>query len=217
MQEDVIKPLVISSDWQAHISSPMPRSSTGSSIRPDCECGVPAIRKMINLGNAKGRDYWSCPIQEDGCSFFEYVEGPASPSAPLASSSTINIPAKRPHSSVCASSAQVVRKFLTTSLQTRENENSLTTRRCLCMEDAAMHTVSKEGANKGRRFWKCTKGDELACKFWEWDDEPGRSYGPRDAKSFSNGSTTSNSGSGSASDVCFKVRLCRFVKQLHSC
>ena len=83
-------------------------------------------------------------------------------------------------------------------------------RQCLCKEDAALHKVFKEGPNKGRKFWKCTKGGGLACKFWEWDDEPSRNYGSSGdtmAGSVSNGSSTYNPASGSGSDVCFKVRF----------
>src|SRR5260221_721135 len=88
-------------------------------------------------------------------------------------------------------------------------------RQCLCKEDAATHTVFKEGPNKGRVFWKCPRGEGLSCKFWEWDDEPPRNYGDSGASgdtmagSFSNGLSTP---SGSSSDACFKVRLCYFAK-----
>jgi DNA topoisomerase-3 len=82
-----------------------------------------------------------------------------------------------------------------------------------------MHFVFKEGANKGRKFWKCGKGDGSACKFWEWDDEAPRTYSQgssRDATvgSSHNGSSTHNPGSGNSSDVCFKVRWRYLVKQL---
>jgi DNA topoisomerase-3 len=91
-------------------------------------------------------------------------------------------------------------------------------RQCLCKEDGAVHIVFKDGINKGRKFWKCTKGDGLACKFWEWDDEPPRSYGGSSGdampRSVSNGSSY-NPTSGSGSDVCFKVRfLCYHVAKL---
>jgi DNA topoisomerase-3 len=69
-----------------------------------------------------------------------------------------------------------------------------------------MHTVFKEGANKGRKFWKCAS-DGMTCKFWEWDDEPPRSYGDKS----NSGETSAPFGTGSststASDVCFKVRF----------
>ena len=75
-----------------------------------------------------------------------------------------------------------------------------------------MRTVFKEGANKGRKFWKCANGEGPACIFWEWDDRPPRNYGSIDdvgdagAKSFSISSPNRNSASGGA-DVCFKARF----------
>ena len=42
--------------------------------------------------------------------------------------------------------------------------------KCRCDAPAAERTVVKEGANKGRRFWKCGNGDQ--CNFFEWMDGP---------------------------------------------
>ena len=69
-----------------------------------------------------------------------------------------------------------------------------------------MHTVFKEGANKGRKFWKCGNGEGSACKFWEWDDEAPRNYGT-DAGDARTIDSPNNSTSGGGSDLCFKVRL----------
>ncbi len=93
--------ITIGSNWQARVAS---SSSASNSLSKDpkaldCECGIPAIRKTIDQGNSKGKQYWSCPIQEDGCEFFEYVVEGLSFS--LATPVTSNIPSKRSHSSVC--------------------------------------------------------------------------------------------------------------------
>ena len=42
--------------------------------------------------------------------------------------------------------------------------------KCTCDAPAAERMVVKEGANKGRRFWKCGNGDQ--CNFFEWMDCP---------------------------------------------
>jgi len=41
-----------------------------------------------------------------------------------------------------------------------------------------MLTVQKEGANHGRKFWKCRNAqNEGDCSFFEWDDEAPRPPG----------------------------------------
>ena len=89
-----------------------------------------------------------------------------------------------------------------------------TMRRCPCNEYAVLHTVFKEGSNKGRKFWRCGKGDGSSCKFWEWDDEPPRNQtrGSGLAEVTSSGVSSrggysqSQGDSGAADDACFKVR-----------
>lgn len=98
------EPITIGSNWQARVAPSVSSSSASNAFSknlkiPDCECGVPAIRKTIDQGNAKGKQFWSCPIQTDGCEFFEYVVEGASFN--LATAATSNIPSKRSHSSVC--------------------------------------------------------------------------------------------------------------------
>ncbi|TBU45786.1 DNA topoisomerase [Dichomitus squalens] len=44
---------------------------------------------------------------------------------------------------------------------------------CDCGIPAAERTVTKESANKGRRFWTC--GDNQSCQFFQWFDGPSNS------------------------------------------
>lgn len=57
----------------------------------------------------------------------------------------------------------------------------------------------KEGPNKGRLFWVCSKPQDANCDFFEWADEPPRNAG--------GGGNTSGSGSqaGPSSGECYKV------------
>ena len=41
---------------------------------------------------------------------------------------------------------------------------------CDCNTPAVERTVQKEGANKGRNFWKCGGGPEKDCDFFAWAD-----------------------------------------------
>jgi hypothetical protein len=67
---------------------------------------------------------------------------------------------------------------------------------CKCGVPSLLLTVSKEGPNQGREFWRCPNGQSVGdCQFFEWYDEPPRQTGG-----------TSGSGGGGASDgSCFKV------------
>lgn len=46
---------------------------------------------------------------------------------------------------------------------------------CLCSLQAAKRTVSKDGPNKGKQFWGCSKDFNAPdnCKFFEWADSEG--------------------------------------------
>ena len=81
---------------------------------------------------------------------------------------------------------------------------------CKCNEEAILLTVVKDGQNKGRKFWKCRKGEHAACKFFEWDDEPPppaqTGFGGTAAMGLSSRTPSLNTGVGAGgSDTCYKV------------
>lgn len=96
------------------------------------------------------------------------------------------------------------------SFQTTDSSSMAThvaTRRCLCGECAVLHTVFKESSNKGRKFWKCGKGDGSPCKFFEWDDEPPHSQtrGNWAGTGLKSTGAVNDQGDDSGADACFKV------------
>ncbi|GAA5844939.1 hypothetical protein JCM3766R1_000338 [Sporobolomyces carnicolor] len=42
---------------------------------------------------------------------------------------------------------------------------------CKCNLDAVARTVAKDGPNKGRSFWSCSKRMDESCGFFEWQDD----------------------------------------------
>jgi len=81
---------------------------------------------------------------------------------------------------------------------------------CKCNEEAILLTVVKDGPNKGRKFWKCRKGEHAACKFFEWDDEPPppaqTGFGGTAAMGLSSRTPSLNTGAAAGgSDTCYKV------------
>ena len=53
------------------------------------------------------------------------------------------------------------------------SSNQSGTKNCQCGEAAVTRTVNKDGANKGKMFWSCSKmmGDSSKCNFFEWSDD----------------------------------------------
>ncbi|PPQ82932.1 hypothetical protein CVT26_005039 [Gymnopilus dilepis] len=167
------------------------RGASASDNVVKCECGVPAAERTVTRETtSKGKKFWTCP--RGVCSFFQWMEdglpGSATGNGPRTSSSSV--PAKRSYSS------------------TRDTSSSDGPKRmCKCSEEAVQLTVQKEGANKGRKFWKCKKGDNGSCGFFEWDDQPPQNAGPSNrpgGMSSRTQSMNSTGGAGSSTDVCFK-------------
>ncbi|KAH7920702.1 prokaryotic type I DNA topoisomerase [Leucogyrophana mollusca] len=128
-----------------------PSQAAASSSRTqgslNCDCGVPATRKVVERESTrKGEAFYGC----DECGFFKWEKDAASGSigsAPV-------VPSKR------------------TYANSNHDHSVGPTRRCACPQDAVQRTVTKEGPNKGRIFWACIKGKDEGCQFFEWDDEP---------------------------------------------
>ncbi|KAG8760506.1 DNA topoisomerase [Serendipita sp. 396] len=136
---------------------PRSESTTGSI---NCHCGVPAMQRTSGTEATKGRKFWRCgggPNKD--CEFFQWVDTP--PSRPATATERVSKPATGRTNE--ATMKGVKRK------QLDDNEE---TRQCHCKQDAVKRTVTKEGQNKGRIFWKCPNPEDSQCKFFEWGDKP---------------------------------------------
>lgn len=186
------------------LGAPRANILPSSSTTPDCECGVPSQRQKVTQKSAReGKGFYACGVG-DGCGFFQWCENGSSslsvdplPLAPakraLASESLVS-------SSLCAS------LFHTNSCAF--NQVGATAHQCQCRIDAVQRTVGKEGPNKGRVFWGCSKGKDDGCGFFEWDDEPNKNLGAAAPRSSSVNQNDPTNGR------CFKVRLCAKSKGL---
>ncbi|KAF9050298.1 DNA topoisomerase [Panaeolus papilionaceus] len=197
-----------SATWQPYPPQPPPvqtnhysgveyrHPSSRPSVSQLCSCNKPAIQQIIQ-GDAvtSGKPFWAC-AQNPSCHFFMFVENtPMVVATPYTvntatnasttytgydtnrTASTSSIPAKRPVESVV------------------ENPAGNLERLCLCGEDSISRITQKEGANKGRMFWKCGKG---ACNFFSWDDEPAKPTPSANSRPNTGG------GGGSSTDTCYK-------------
>lgn len=76
-------------------------------------------------------------------------------------------------------------QFPTPRMQDRPAESDAI--QCRCGDAARQRVVQKDGHNKGRRFWSCTKSASEDCGFFQWSDEA------------ANGISVTGNGTGSAS------------------
>ncbi|KAI6117801.1 hypothetical protein EV401DRAFT_1967690 [Pisolithus croceorrhizus] len=147
-------PATRSVDTQAQVGAPVTQSNKSTKI-PQCRCGFPATRRKATQSSVRhGKEYYACSA--DKCDFIAWIEEAANIAddvpAPL-------VPVKR---ALGAS---------------RRGPDSISTPICLCKESASLRTVTKDGVNKGRTFWACSKGRDEGCRFFEWHDEPGKLTG----------------------------------------
>ncbi|CAK8696344.1 unnamed protein product [Clavelina lepadiformis] len=111
---------------------------------PECNCGVRAIELTVRKeGPNHGQRFFKCSKTNRGCGFFLWADAPVRRNNPSTSALTEN----QGHSS-------------TTSGVT-----------CRCSLPAVHRTVHREGTNKGRSFYACSKPRENGCGYFEWADQ----------------------------------------------
>ncbi|PLW57729.1 hypothetical protein PCANC_01400 [Puccinia coronata f. sp. avenae] len=151
---------------------------------PMCKCGAQTVeRSVVKDGPNKGRPFYACPKpqSEGSCGFQGWADEGAGPSNTTAGGS--------------ASKRRAGEASLGTPSSRRPRiSESQDVLRCSCDLEAVRRVAGKDGANKGRAFWVCSKVSKTAqCKYFKWDDE--REGG---GAGTGGGSTTGDKGS------CFK-------------
>lgn len=123
--------------------------------QPSCNCNLPA---PICTSNKSGRQFYGCAkgtTDRGGCGFFKWVEdgrGPESSQAVSTQFSQMNVGGAR-------------------SYWTSSAPQESATPCCQCQLPAVLRTVYKEGNNKGKKFFGCSKGMQSGCDFFKWSDE----------------------------------------------
>ncbi|XP_044577691.1 DNA topoisomerase 3-alpha-like [Cotesia glomerata] len=115
-----------------------------SSFNYKCKCNEPAKKTIVRKeGPNKGRAFHACAKKlGNSCKFFRWADKKSA--------------SKSEHDN------------LEENLQASKinvNEGNLI---CVCGELACKFVVKKEGANKGRSFYGCSRGQESACEFFQW-------------------------------------------------
>ena len=137
---------------------------------PPCECRNPSVERTVTKENDnKGRRFFVCASRT--CDFFQWADAPPTGQSQVsmpsltrstASSSYTNYASQQPGYNNASSYRQ--HNAFQGSL------NVGTKPMCQCDLHAKLCTTTKEGPNKGRQFWTCTK-TARKCGFFHWVDE----------------------------------------------
>ncbi len=118
-------------------------SSDSGNGNPNCHCGIPTKLLTVNKeGTNKGRPFYSCTKPKDGgsCNFFQWGDEPPKPSYMSTSSSV---------SSYGRSQQQGFSAPPSAAAANAPN--------CFCGEKSLCLKTMKEGENKDREFYACSK------------------------------------------------------------
>lgn len=131
--------------------------STDNGRTPDtqiCNCNREAVVLTCRNGANAGRQFYKCPLNNQtgtgGCKYFAWKDEDQTPNTSNAGS--YQPPANGNNNG-------------------DDSDDAGQPAQCQCGMPAAMRTVSKDGANKGRQFYSCPKPMGQGCKFFEWADE----------------------------------------------
>ncbi|KAL0581930.1 DNA topoisomerase [Marasmius crinis-equi] len=158
---------------------------------PQCNCKVSAARRTVTKeGPNTGRMFWTCG-NDRTCNYFQFVDELPS-----------TIHAERTHLTSTNSEAR--------DLQTQGGANFSSTPEheeaplCDCKVSADQRTVTKDGVNKGRKFWTC--GNNRACNFFQFLDDPPSTVPTKRTYSIATGSDArgSENRGGATSGTCYK-------------
>ncbi|XP_066595164.1 DNA topoisomerase 3-alpha [Prorops nasuta] len=139
-----------------------------------CNCGETAIRLTVRKeGVNQGRQFFKCAKpQGSGCNFFlwesQNENSTASNTSLRNATNNTNSYQARPNNQINSSHNFSYINNVNTSTST--STSTLTDIKCNCGESAKQLTVLKEGPNKGRKFYGCSKSREIGCNFFQWAD-----------------------------------------------
>ena len=170
-----------------------PASTASGASNVNCECGVTAALRTSQTEHSMGRQFYACG-NDRKCDFFQWADAPPRSTAGVGPSTSA--PRAPPPSRVQSTNAAAGSSRLGA-------DNDGGERKCKCNIPAIQRQVVKEGQNKGRMFWTCSKSQDEQCGYFEWDDDQGGGGG--------GGAGTSSSGTRGAGGgiTCFGVSSSR--------
>ncbi|OAD60713.1 DNA topoisomerase 3-alpha [Eufriesea mexicana] len=126
-----------------------------------CSCNENAIQLTVKKdGPNHGRGFYKCAKpQGSGCNFFLWADD--------GHQMQINT-SRDPHLSAASTSTGSSVRVNSYQSSPVLPDNDV---KCHCNQIAAQRIVQKDGPNKGRPFYTCTKSMNNSCKFFQWGDE----------------------------------------------
>ncbi|XP_014670296.1 PREDICTED: DNA topoisomerase 3-alpha-like [Priapulus caudatus] len=176
---------------------PAPRSGDfggADNATANCRCGVAASKRTVQKdGPNRGRQFYVCSKpQEAQCGFFEWADA--------AGAGQSQPPGGAGQSSKTSSGYNSG----SMSMNTDPGDSEV---KCNCGAPAPVRTVQKEGPNRGRQFYCCSKPRESQCGFFQWADDgrgPGITPGPSPSSNYN----APPGGAGAAGGRVKAVRKC---------
>ncbi|CEH19275.1 prokaryotic type i dna topoisomerase [Ceraceosorus bombacis] len=151
------------------------RTSAASFETPHCRCCRPSVTRTVNkTGANQGRQFYACsaPKEEGGCGFFAWTDADGGTGAFGSNAANLSPNAQ-------------IRHLRRLAEPPKEQTPAV---RCRCDLDAKVCQVNKEGPNKGRHFYTCSKESTISrCGFFEWLPEDGAISGSLGITSGSSG------------------------------
>ncbi|EDO40018.1 predicted protein, partial [Nematostella vectensis] len=121
-----------------------------------CTCGNAAIQLTVRKdGPNQGRQFYKCSQREGGCDFFLWADA----NGPLPSTPRPTLWSSTNGSSSWNDSGKRLDHVIGDELV------------CNCRQPAVSRTVNKDGPNKGRPFYSCSKPIGQSCGFFKWADQ----------------------------------------------
>ncbi|CAG0915750.1 unnamed protein product [Notodromas monacha] len=154
------------------------RSDVGDEVK--CKCGNPAnLLTVKKEGPNTGRKFYAC-AKSNGtdCNFFSWEDAVSAP-RDRPTGSTISFPAPQLNGSNSSFGVNSGGSFSNPGSWDGPS-NDVQEYMCDCNVVARKFTVNKEGPNKGREFYVCSKnqGDAGRCSFFLWADSNPSSVAP---------------------------------------
>ncbi|KAJ0177307.1 hypothetical protein K1T71_007316 [Dendrolimus kikuchii] len=143
---------------------PVPNNSDPNDNNVLCQCNAPAILLTVRKQNANfGKKFYKCQTGKEngGCDFFLW--------APESLNDGQNHYETPPQSTSSWGSQGTSSRGWGTA-NPRNNDTNDNDVKCNCGLPSKKVTVHKEGPNKGREFYGCSKDFNSRCTFFQWAD-----------------------------------------------
>lgn len=161
-------PRPIGNSSASHANSSYERNTDET---PSCGCNRASVRRtVVKESDNKGRPFFTCSDKQ--CDFFQWADQPA-PSAPRQGFSGTSTYASNSASGPGSGFNVPPAPATAFRMPTFASSTNIVKPKCHCDLFATLKTVLKDGENKDKKYYTCTRAMKK-CSFFEWADDQGR-------------------------------------------